>query len=192
MLKPPYADLKAFFQTLCRWQAHDMAAWTVGFSSGAIYDCGQTIATGDVRRAYNALVWRTRMGQVKLDNDTFLNPFEATRRLLLRRIDFAEWATRTEPRDIDLVRHHLVSYTDTVHDLADALDAMSACDDGSAIAAHVAALVVQTTSTASSVTTLVPPRVPRCTAPAPSASHSCLSRRAFAAEVPVLLRATSS
>ena len=187
--KPPYRDVKAFFETHCEWQAHD-ASPQRGFSSSLLFECAATLATGDLRRAATALAWRARMGKAaRFDHDAFLNPFDATRQLLLRKLPFDEWGAAAEARDVALLQHHLPFYATDLGELADALDVMT---ETTPLSLFTCALAARVTSRASSVQALAPPKPPRCTAQEPPAGHSSLSRRTFATEVPSLLRATSS
>lgn len=48
-------------------------------------------------------------------HDSFFNPFEATRRLILRQLPPETWAREAEERDVDLVREHAPRLVDGKH-----------------------------------------------------------------------------
>lgn len=121
-----------------------------------------TATTRDLRRWRHLLEYKIRFqGNNMHELDVELaNPFEATRRLLLRRVSPDTWSRGAERRDVAVLREHIGSYVrDDVDALSCALDAFSACDHAASLehATHVAALVAYQHSVATTVGALPPP-----------------------------------
>ena len=95
---------------------------------------------GDLRRIDRTLAWRADLtvdGGLSTDptgdraaRDTlYTNGFEATRRLLLRTVDWSWWASHAEPWDLALLQYHLLPHAcEEPEFLATALEAMSDAD----------------------------------------------------------------
>jgi hypothetical protein len=104
------------------------------------------LASGDVRRMHTTFVWHAAsvvhkkpllaVRAASCDTVRFANVFEASRSLLQRRAKVEDWVACAEPRDVDLLCHHLPSAMsvqtgpDDLDRLADGLDAFSALDAG--------------------------------------------------------------
>lgn len=90
------------------------------------------LVTGDLRRITIALQWKALTKHALFADGTntpFLNSFQATQHLLLRKTNASRWAAGAEPRDADLIREHIPKYVNEDIDvLADVLDYLSASD----------------------------------------------------------------
>lgn len=192
-----YHVMRQYFAEVYRWVSPQDGVCRTGFSSSTIQACARSLSCGDVRRAANDLVWRARMGGApRSGQDAFYNVFEATRRLLLLKIDTDTWANNVEHRDISLVQHHLPHYVEgdvcaLSLSLEDLCVASEAPHDW---ALHVAGLATRVTTRAANVAALAPPTRLGRTLPAQAEDRagSCLSARAYAIEVPTPLRGSSS
>lgn len=122
--------LHEWFADHYEWTTADGTA-RKGLSRGGAARLRDAMQTGDVRRVSMAAQWKlaTRGGAVAAAS--FVPPtsiFDATRRLLQRRLPASEWGG--EARDVALLQHHLPKYVvdEDVDALADALDVFSSAD----------------------------------------------------------------
>eukprot|EP00966_Prymnesium_polylepis_P141290 3263142-Prymnesium_polylepis.2 len=87
------------------------------------------LATGDLRRVHKALEWKAlTKHKLNVGESTFLNSFQATQQLLLRKVEPTKWADGAEPRDASLIHEHIPKYVDNIDDLANMFDCLSDSD----------------------------------------------------------------
>jgi hypothetical protein len=131
-LFPPneYAITK-WFATCYQWtSAHDNVKRT-GISENALRSrCESLLPMGDLRRIVTALETCNRIGaNMSLDHDLHVpNAFDASRRLLRGTMTPETWTTFTEPRDANLVQHHVTTLAHDIEQVADCLDTFSLAD----------------------------------------------------------------
>jgi hypothetical protein len=161
-------------------------------------------ATGDLRRVAIALQWpqfsATAGGGAV--NRPITSSFDATRRLLTRRIATDEWLRHVEPREADLLREHVPRHlgegeVDALAGFLEALSSADACQverfELRAAHAHLpltlAGAAARLTSHARDVGALAPPARPAAsTDPAPVYPQSRPMRPAEWRDVPECLR----
>lgn len=150
LFRPNEHEIYRFFRTRHTWRhvqevsrvGYDAAPLREGHSVAAMERVKDLCVHGDLRKVEKALEWNhsTRSAATEAASGTataapsarFLSNFDAARRLLQKRASAAEWASQAEPRDVDLLRHHLPSHVGDderyIHLLADGLDALADMD----------------------------------------------------------------